>query len=66
MIDPPPVPSWGLGSYREREATVSEPWLGHRDLCSIQWSDICDCDPDNPVNLADAEDGETSEENPDG
>ena len=42
---------------------MSEPWLGHRDLCSIQWSDICDCDPDN---LADAEDCETSEENPDG
>ena len=44
MIDPPPVPSWGLGSYREREATVSEPWLGHRDLCPIQWGEPCDCD----------------------
>lgn len=27
-------------------------WLGHRDLCSVQWSDICDCDPSNPVDLS--------------
>lgn len=27
---------------------MSEPWLGHRDLCSIQWSDYCDCG-DEPV-----------------
>lgn len=27
-------------------------WIGHRDLCSIQWSDYCDCDPDNPVDLS--------------
>jgi hypothetical protein len=40
---------------------MSEPWLGHWNGCSIQWSDICDCDPDNPVNLADAEAGETNE-----
>jgi hypothetical protein len=33
--------------------TEREPWLGHWDGCSIQWSDICDCDPANPVNLAD-------------
>lgn len=27
-------------------------WLGHRDLCSIQWSDYCDCeDPNNPVEI---------------
>jgi len=38
-----------------REMTEREPWLGHWDGCSIQWSDICDCDPDNPVNLAKAE-----------
>jgi hypothetical protein len=42
--------------------TEREPWLGHWDLCSIQWSDYCDCDPNNPVDLADAEDGETNEE----
>ena len=23
--------------------TGSLGWLGHRDLCSIQWSDYCDC-----------------------
>jgi hypothetical protein len=40
---------------------MSEPWLGHWDGCSCQWSPICDCDPDNPLNLADAEDGETNE-----
>ena len=39
---------------------MSEPWLGHWNGCSIQWSDICDCDPDNPVNLTEA--GETNEE----
>jgi len=32
--------------------TEREPWLGHWDGCSIQWSDICDCDPNSPVNLA--------------
>jgi hypothetical protein len=31
---------------------MTEPWLGHWDGCSIAHSDICDCDPDNPVNLA--------------
>jgi hypothetical protein len=23
--------------------TEREPWLGHRDACSLQWSDECDC-----------------------
>ena len=23
---------------------MSEPWLGHRDLCPIQWGEPCDCD----------------------
>jgi hypothetical protein len=45
---------------------MSEPWLGHWDLCSIQWSDYCDCDPGNQIYLADAEDGETNEEGNDG
>lgn len=31
--------------------TDCEPWLGHRDLCSIQWSDYCDCEPGEPVDL---------------
>lgn len=35
---------------------MSEPWLGHRDLCSIQWSSICDCDPDNPIDLSETHD----------
>lgn len=30
---------------------MTEPWLGHRDLCSIQWSDYCDCMPDETVYL---------------
>lgn len=37
-------------------------WLGHRDLCSIQWSDVCDCDPDNPIDFSE----DTDEEVPDG
>lgn len=32
-----------------------EAWLGHRDLCSIQWSPICDCDPNNPIDLGEQE-----------
>lgn len=24
-------------------AVVRAPWLGHRDACSLQWSDECDC-----------------------
>lgn len=24
---------------------MSEQWLGHRDLCSLQWSNVCDCGP---------------------
>lgn len=31
---------------------MPEPWLGHRDSCSIQHSPICDCDPNNPVDLS--------------
>lgn len=31
---------------------MSEPWLGHHDLCSIQWSDVCDCDPHNPIDFS--------------
>jgi hypothetical protein len=34
---------------------MTERWLGHWNGCSIQHSDICDCDPDNPVNLAEQE-----------
>lgn len=26
-------------------------WLGHRDMCSLQWSDECDCGPE-PVDLS--------------
>jgi hypothetical protein len=36
-------------------------WLGHWDGCSSQWSTWCDCDPNNPVDLAATEDGETSD-----
>lgn len=32
---------------------MTEPWLGHWDGCSIQWSEYCDCDPQNPINLSD-------------
>lgn len=31
---------------------MTEPWLGHRDLCSVQWSEYCDCDPAVPVDLS--------------
>lgn len=37
-------------------------WLGHRDLCSIQWSEYCDCLPGEPVYLGDAEDAETEDQ----
>jgi hypothetical protein len=30
---------------------MTEPWLGHRDLCSSQWSTWCDCG-DVPVDLS--------------
>lgn len=33
------------------QGAVMDEWLGHRDLCSIQWSDWCDCDPAHPVYL---------------
>ena len=33
---------------------MNDPWLGHRDLCSLQWSSICDCDPDNPIDFSDS------------
>lgn len=37
--------------------------LGHHDLCSIQWSEYCDCDPNNLIYLGEgAEDAEPSEE----
>lgn len=37
-----------------------QPWLGHRDLCSLQWSPICDCDPNQPIDFtASPEDTET-------
>jgi hypothetical protein len=41
---------------------MTEHWLGHWDLCSIQWSDYCDCIPGAPVDLAEAEAGEPDEE----
>ena len=28
-----------------------ERWLGHRDLCALQWGEDCDC-PDGPEYLA--------------
>lgn len=28
------------------------PWLGHWDGCSVQFSSICDCDPNNPIDLS--------------
>jgi hypothetical protein len=34
---------------------VTEPWLGHRDSCSLQWSSTCDCDPNQPVTFPDFE-----------
>jgi len=40
---------------------MSEPWLGHWDGCSIQFSTWCDCLPGEPVNLAETEVGETEE-----
>lgn len=45
---------------------MTEPWLGHHDLCSIAWSDYCDCeDPNNPILLTDegVSDGEAEERN---
>jgi hypothetical protein len=30
-------------------------WLGHRDLCSIQWSDYCDCLEGVPVEVVEAD-----------
>jgi hypothetical protein len=33
------------------EYCKNEPWLGHRNLCSSQWSDWCNCG-DEPVRLA--------------
>jgi hypothetical protein len=45
---------------------VSE-WLGHENGCISQYTSLCDClDPNNPVVLADAEDGETNEEGTNG
>lgn len=35
--------------------TGSLGWLGHRDLCSIQWSDYCDCGDDD-IEIADETD----------
>lgn len=35
-----------------------EPWLGHLNGCSVQWSNVCNCDPDAPVEF-------TEEERPD-
>ena len=34
---------------------MSEPWLGHWDGCSIQWSDYCDCDPGNRIYLGEGD-----------
>ena len=31
--------------------TTSGEWLGHRDLCPIQWGEPCDCD-DPPLEPA--------------
>lgn len=33
--------------------TEREPWLGHRDLCPLQWGEECDC-PNGPEYLAEA------------
>lgn len=30
---------------------MTAPWLGHENLCSIQWSPICNCG-DEPVELS--------------
>lgn len=35
-----------------------EQWLGHRDLCSIQWSEFCDCEPDEPVEFFEVDAGD--------
>lgn len=37
------------------EPVMTEPWLGHRDACSLQWSDECDC-PNGPEYLAEMAD----------
>lgn len=34
---------------------MTEPWLGHWDGCSVQYSSVCDCDPDNPIDLTEAD-----------
>lgn len=34
--------------------TEREPWLGHRDWCSLQWSPDCDC-PNGAEYLAEKE-----------
>ena len=40
----------GLSLLSEKTITLTPPtWLGHRDGCSVQWSNVCDCDPDAPV-----------------
>lgn len=31
---------------------MKDPWLGHWDGCSCQYSNVCDCDPDNPIDFS--------------
>lgn len=49
----PPAQTWGSGGDLHQTCRAcfpkpAEPWTGHRDLCSSQWSDHCDC-LDEPV-----------------
>lgn len=41
--------------------STDEPWLGHWDGCSIAYSPICDCDPNNPIDFSEPE-GEVRDE----
>lgn len=40
---------------------MSEPWLGHWDGCSIQFSSTCDCDPDNPIDFPEEAEDDTDQ-----
>ncbi len=28
---------------------MADPWLGHRDLCALQWGEDCDCVDPEPI-----------------
>lgn len=45
-----------FGEFAYLNFPVRERWLGHRDLCPVQWQQPCDCDPSNLIYLGEAED----------